>query len=249
MDDRQLLQFGRQILLPQIGIDGQQRLLNSHVLIVGMGGLGSPIALYLAAAGIGRLTLADHDKVELSNLQRQIIHSMDDLGTLKTESAQRSITKINPSCTVELLNQAVTKESLDRILDSVDLVVDGCDNFPTRFAINEACVEIGIPLVSGAAVRWEGQITVFSGQKGDGCYRCLYGEEGEDEDTCSTTGVAAPVVGIIGSMQAMEALKILSGAGDPLFNRLQVYDGLSASWRSIKLRADPACPVCGKNDN
>jgi molybdopterin/thiamine biosynthesis adenylyltransferase len=246
MNDRQLLQYGRQILLPEIGIEGQQRLLDAHVLIVGLGGLGSPAALYLAAAGVGQLTLADHDEVELSNLQRQIAHGMEELGKAKTESARRAIARINPDCKTGLFTGEIDDQTLPPLLDPVDLVIDACDNFPTRFAVNRASVAKGIPLISGAAVRWEGQIAVFSGRKGEGCYRCLYDEAGEDEETCSTTGVAAPVVGVIGSMQATEALKVIAEAGEPLFNRLLIYDGLRAAWRSMKLHADPHCPVCGR---
>ena len=246
MDDQQLLRYGRQILLPQIGIEGQQQLLESHALIIGMGGLGSPVAIYLAAAGVGQLTLVDHDQVELSNLQRQIAHSTQDLGRDKTESARETIEQINPECEVNTINTRVDESTLNTLIDGVDLVIDASDNFSTRFAINQACVDSSTPLVSGAAVRWDGQVAVFSGTDEKACYRCLYSEEGEDEDTCSTTGVASPVVGVIGSLQAVEALKVLSGAGEPLYNRLLIYDGLSANWRNMKLRADPNCPVCGQ---
>ncbi|MBU0501263.1 MAG: molybdopterin-synthase adenylyltransferase MoeB [Gammaproteobacteria bacterium] len=245
MDDPQLLRYGRQILLPEIGIEGQERLLDSRVLIIGMGGLGSPVAIYLAAAGVGRLSLVDHDRVELSNLQRQIAHSAEDIGVAKVESARAAIHRINPECQTRLFQEKADPALLDRLLPGLDLVVDACDNFATRFAINQACVRHGVPLVSGAAVRWEGQITVFSGKAGEGCYRCLYPEDGEDENTCSTTGVASPLVGIIGSLQAMEAIKVLTGAGEPLFSRLLAYDGLAATWRTLRLRSDPQCPVCG----
>lgn len=246
MDDRQLLRYARQILLLDVGIEGQQRLLDAHVLIVGMGGLGSPVVLYLAASGVGRLTLVDHDRVELTNLQRQIAHGSDDIGIPKVESARAAAHRLNPECRISCIQERVDGRRLNELLYDVDLVVDACDNFDTRFAINRACVDRGIPLVSGAAVRWEGQVTVFSGKRGEGCYRCLFPEDGEDDTRCSTLGVASPLVGVIGSLQAMEAMKVLTGAGDPLFNRLLAYDGLTAAWRSIKLRADPNCPVCGR---
>ncbi|OGT90160.1 MAG: hypothetical protein A2286_09185 [Gammaproteobacteria bacterium RIFOXYA12_FULL_61_12] len=249
MDDQQLLRFARQILLLDVGIEGQQRLLDAHVLIVGLGGLGSPVVLYLAASGVGRLTLVDHDRVELTNLQRQIAHGSDDIGTPKVESASTAAHRLNPECRITCIQERVDGQHLNELLDDVDLVVDACDNFDTRFAINQACVGRGIPLVSGAAVRWEGQVTVFSGKAGEGCYRCLFPEDGEDDTRCSTLGVASPLVGVIGSLQAMEAMKVLTGAGEPLFNRLLAYDGLTAAWRSIKLRADPHCPVCGRQDN
>lgn len=245
MDDSQLLRYARQILLPGLGIEGQQRLLDAHVLIVGLGGLGSPVTLYLAAAGVGRLTLVDHDRVDLTNLQRQIAHGSEDIGTPKVESARAAAHRLNPECRVTCVQDRVDGPRLAVLLRDVDLVIDACDNFDTRFAVNQACVGQGIPLVSGAAVRWEGQVTVFSGKAGEGCYRCLFPEEGEDDTRCSTLGVASPLVGVIGSLQAMEAVKVLTGAGEPLFNRLLAYDGLMATWRSIKLRPDPHCPVCG----
>jgi adenylyltransferase/sulfurtransferase len=243
--DAELLRFSRQILLPEVGIDGQQRLLDAKVLVVGLGGLGSPAALYLAAAGIGQLVLADHDRVELSNLQRQIAHGMSDIGQPKAESAARSIQRINPDCTIEARVERLREAELEQIIADVDLVLDGCDNFETRFAINRVCRRHRVPLVSGAAIRWEGQVAVFSGRPGEACYRCLYTEAGQDEATCSTTGVISPLVGVIGSLQAMEAVKVLTGAGEPLTNRLMIYDGLRAEWRSMKLRPDPDCPVCG----
>jgi molybdopterin/thiamine biosynthesis adenylyltransferase len=245
-DDQQLLRYSRQILLPELGIEGQQRLQQARVLLVGLGGLGSPVALYLAAAGVGQLILADHDRVELSNLQRQIAHGQDDIDTPKARSAARAVQRINPDCQVEVRVERLDATRLESLLQRVDLVVDACDNFDTRFAVNRACKQRGIPLVSGAAIRWEGQLAVFSGKPADACYRCLYDEAGTDEHTCSTTGVISPLVGIIGSLQAMEAVKCLSGAGQPLINRLLVYDGLRATFRTMTLRPDPACPVCGE---
>ncbi len=248
MNDEQLLRYGRQILLPELDLHGQQRLLDARVLIVGLGGLGSPAALYLAAAGIGQLLLADPDQVELSNLQRQIAHGNDDIGQDKAASAAAAIARINPACQTRTLIEQIDMDNLPDHLTQVDLVLDCSDNFATRFAVNAACHRAGIPLVSGAAVRWEGQIAVFSGQPGDACYRCLYPEAGEDEQTCSTTGVVAPLVGVIGSLQAMEAIKLLGRCGEALSNRLLIYDGLRGDWRSLRLKPDPHCPVCGTTD-
>lgn len=243
-NDETLLRYSRQILLQDFGIEGQQRLLDSTVLIVGCGGLGSPIALYLAAAGVGRLLLADADEVDLSNLQRQIAHGQADLGRCKAESARDAVARINPRCQVEVICQRLDLAALRALVARVDLVLDATDNFATRFDINRACREQGIPLVSGAAIRWEGQISVFPGMPGSPCYRCLYSESGVDERTCSTTGVMAPVVGIIGSFQALEAIKVLTATGESLAGRLLIFDGLGGQWRSLRLRQDPACPVC-----
>ncbi|MEJ1361149.1 MAG: molybdopterin-synthase adenylyltransferase MoeB [Candidatus Sedimenticola sp. (ex Thyasira tokunagai)] len=244
MNDDQLLRYSRQIMLPSIGIEGQERLLQSRVLIIGMGGLGSPIAMYLAAAGIGELVLVDFDKVDLSNLQRQIIHTTDKIGELKVESACKSLQAINPECRIETISRLMEEDELASEVAKADLVIDGTDNFTTRFMINDACVAAEIPLVSGAAIRMEGQVSVFSGKPGDPCYRCLYGGSGEQEETCSENGVLAPVVGIIGSIQATEAIKLLTGAGEPLTGRLLLLDALDMQWRSLKLKADPACPTC-----
>jgi adenylyltransferase/sulfurtransferase len=242
--DEELLRYSRQILLPEIGIDGQQRLLDASVLVVGCGGLGSPIALYLAAAGVGQLLLADADEVDLSNLQRQIAHGQTDIGRCKAESARDAIVRINPDCQVEALCERLDPERLDILVARVDLVLDATDNFATRFAINRACRNAAVPLVSGAAIRWEGQVSVFPGQAGTPCYRCLYTEAGADELTCSTTGVIAPLVGIIGSVQALEAIKILTKAGESLAGRLLLFDGLLGQWRSLRLNPDPLCPIC-----
>ncbi|MCB1759024.1 MAG: molybdopterin-synthase adenylyltransferase MoeB [Gammaproteobacteria bacterium] len=244
MTDDQLLRYSRQILLPAIGIEGQERLLASRVLIIGLGGLGSPAAMYLAAAGIGELVLVDFDRVDLSNLQRQIIHDSNSLGRAKVDSAKEAIARLNPDCKVICIDQALQGEALQAEVASADLVIDGSDNFATRFAVNDACVAHAIPLVSGAAIRTEGQISVFSGQPGDPCYRCLYGKSGELDESCSQSGVLAPLVGIIGSMQAMEAIKVLTHSGTPLVGRLMLLDGLHMEWRTIKLNADPDCPVC-----
>ncbi|HXK55758.1 MAG TPA: molybdopterin-synthase adenylyltransferase MoeB [Gammaproteobacteria bacterium] len=244
MNDQQLLRYSRQIMLPSIDFSGQERLLASRVLIVGLGGLGSPVAMYLAAAGVGELVLADYDRVDLSNLQRQIIHTSERIGMQKVDSAALTLTQINPDCRVLKCAEKLEGKALLEQVAGADLVVDGSDNFATRFAVNDACVATQTPLVSGAAIRTEGQISVFTGRPGDPCYRCLYGTGGEMDETCSQNGVVAPLVGIIGSMQAIEAIKVLTGAGAPLAGRLMLLDALQMEWQTVKLKADPDCPVC-----
>lgn len=248
MKDQELLRYSRQIMLPSIGIEGQEKLNNASIAIMGLGGLGSPAALYLAAAGVGRLVLVDFDHVDLTNLQRQIIHSTDGIDTLKVESAKHRLLQINPDCRIETIAKRLEAEEMNQLAKQVDLVVDGTDNFATRFMINDACVAAKTPLVSGAAIRMEGQVSVFSGQPGDPCYRCLYGSAGEMDETCSANGVLAPLVGIIGSIQATEAIKVITGAGQPLMGRLLILDALDMQWRSMKLRADPACTTCGTGE-
>lgn len=246
MNDELLLRYSRQILLPDVDISGQERLQAAKVLVIGLGGLGAPVTLYLAAAGIGQLTLVDFDSVDLNNLQRQIIHHTADIGQSKVESAAAKAQAINPHCAIHTLNKQLNEDELPEQVQTHDAVVDCSDNFPTRFAINRACKQAGKPLVSGAAIRMEGQITTFDFRQPDvACYRCLYGEEGENEDTCSTTGVLAPVVGIIGSMQATETLKVLLGL-PTLSGRLLILDAKYMQWREMRLRRDPSCPVCGK---
>ncbi len=246
MDDTQLLRYSRQILLPRIGAEGQQKLLDARVLIIGAGGLGSPAALYLAAAGVGQLVIADDDRVDISNLQRQILHRQVDLDTPKVESARRAIEAINPDTRVTALHTRLQDAPLHEEVARADLVVDACDNFDTRFAVNRACVDTGTPLVSGAAIRMEGQVSVFIPSDPDSpCYRCLYREGEDPEQTCADNGVLSPIVGIIGSLQALEAIKVLLALGEPLKGRLLVFDGLYNEWRTMKLRRDPACPVCG----
>lgn len=245
MNDQQRLRYSRQILLPEFGITGQERLAASRVLVVGLGGLGSPAALYLAAAGVGRLVLADFDAVDLSNLQRQIIHTTGRIGLPKAESARTALAALNPDVELVTVKRSLTTETLPEVIADVDLVLDCCDNFATRFAVNTACINAGVPLVSGAAVRMEGQIAAFSGQPGGPCYQCLYPREGAADETCSTIGILAPVVGVIGSMQAIEAIKILTGLGEPLFGRLLLFDATLMQWRTLRLRSDPDCPVCG----
>lgn len=245
MDDTRLLRYSRQILLPEIDIGGQQKLLDSSVAVFGLGGLGSPIALYLAAAGVGRLVLIDFDTVELSNLQRQIIHLTRDLGRPKVESAREKLRELNPETVIEVDTRVLEGEALDAVIAGVDLVVDGTDNFPTRFGINAACLRQRKPLVSGAAIRFEGQISVyFPGQGDSPCYRCLYDDGAGTNETCAQTGVVAPLLGIIGSVQALEAMKVLMGIGEPLKGRLLLFDGLHMEWHSMRFKRDPQCPVC-----
>ncbi len=245
MNDQQLIRYSRQILLPQIGYEGQQKLLDGHALIIGAGGLGSPAALYLAAAGVGRLTLADHDVVELSNLQRQILHDSHSLGRAKADSARARLTALNPDVEVVALQQRLQADALHALVAQADVVLDASDNFATRFAINAACLATATPLVSGAAIRFEGQLSVFEPARADSpCYRCLYRDGEEAEQTCADNGVLAPVVGVIGSLQALEAIKLLSGSGDTLCGRLLLFDALRHEFRSIRLRRDPDCPVC-----
>jgi adenylyltransferase/sulfurtransferase len=245
MNDEQLLRYSRQIMLPQIGIEGQERLLAARVLIVGLGGLGSPVAMYLAAAGVGTLVIADFDAVDLSNLQRQILHGMSQVGRSKVDSARRALAELNPEVRVEGWKGSIGPETLPGLLAQVDAVVDASDNFATRFAINEACVAAGVPLISGAAIRFEGQVSVFPGRRGGPCYQCLYPRDGTVDETCSANGVLAPLVGIVGSIQATETLKVLAGVGETLAGRLLLLDALTMEIRTLRLRGDPGCPVCG----
>jgi adenylyltransferase/sulfurtransferase len=201
--------------------------------------------MYLAAAGVGTLVLVDFDQVDLSNLQRQIIHGSDRIGTLKTESAKQTLLDLNPECRVETIGERLDERALAAEASRADLVIDASDNFDTRFAVNRACVESGTPLVSGAAIRMEGQVSVFGGRSGGPCYRCLYSDQEAEEETCSENGILAPVAGIIGSVQATEAIKLLAGVGEPLFGRLLLLDALRMEWRTVNLKPDPDCPVCG----
>jgi len=245
MNDKQLLRYSRQIMLPQIDVAGQQTLLDSTVLVMGLGGLGSPVAMYLAAAGVGHLILADFDLVDISNLQRQIIHCESNIGESKVVSAKQALCKLNSDIKVSTLDEKLSPQALDDCLQNVDCVVDGTDNFAARFTINAACVRSQTPLVSGAAIRFEGQVSVFSNTPGSPCYQCLYPDTNEElEQTCSENGVLAPVVGIIGSIQATEVLKLLTGAGKTLQSRLLVLDAFTMEWRTIRLKQDPACTVC-----
>lgn len=249
MNDAQLLRYSRHILLDQIGIDGQERLLNAHALVVGAGGLGSPVVLYLAAAGVGRVTLADHDVVEMTNLQRQIAHDMGSLGVNKAESAARRMGAMNPDIQVVPLKEKLAGDALDQAVAATDVVLDCSDNFPTRQAVNRACVRHRKPLVSGAAVRFDGQVAVFDLRRDDApCYACLFPEDARDaEMRCAEFGVFAPLVGVIGAMQATEALKLIIGTGESLSGRFLLYDALAAEWRSMRLKKDPGCTVCGRD--
>ena len=248
MDDETLLRYSRQILLPDIDIVGQQRLLDATVAVFGLGGLGSPVALYLAAAGVGHLVLVDFDHVELSNLQRQIIHVTHDIGRAKVESAADKLHAINPHVGVETIAKVLEGAELDALVARVDAVVDGTDNFPTRFALNAACYRQRKPLISGAAIRFEGQISVyFPGQGDSPCYRCLYDDGPGTNETCTQTGVVAPLLGIVGSIQALETLKVLMEVGEVLKGRLLLLDGLHMEWHNMRFQKDPACPVCGVN--
>jgi adenylyltransferase/sulfurtransferase len=246
MNDDQLLRYSRHILLPEIGVEGQQKLLAAHALVIGAGGLGSPVALYLASAGVGRLTLCDDDAVDLTNLQRQIVHHVDRIGVNKAESARRTLATINPDVRTTAIERRIGQADIEQLAADADVVIDATDNFATRHAINRACVKLGKPLVFGAAVRFDGQAAVFDMRRADApCYHCLFPESGDDQDMrCAVMGVFAPLVGIIGSIQAAEALKVLMGIGATLDGRLLIADALTMEWRTIRLRKDPDCPVC-----
>ena len=232
-------------MLPQVDLEGQQRLLESHVLIIGLGGLGAPVALYLAAAGVGRLTLADGDVVDLTNLQRQVIHGQADIGRAKVSSAAKHLRDINPEVRIDEVNRRLTAEDLAALVPTVDVVVDGSDNFATRFSVNGACVEGSKPLVSGAVIRMEGQLAVFRADQDDApCYRCIFPEAGETEERCAETGVLAPLPGVIGSLQAVETLKILLGQGAK-GNRLQLYNAASGDWRTLARSGTPPALSAG----
>jgi len=246
LSDQELLRYSRQILLPQIDVEGQLRLKQSRALIVGLGGLGSPVALYLAAAGVGELHLADFDSVDLTNLQRQVLHDTPSVGLSKVDSALARLAALNPEVALQPLRGALDADSLAAAVAAVDLVLDCSDNFTTREAVNAACVAVGRPLVSGAAIRLEGQLSVFDPRRADSpCYHCLYGHGSEAELTCSEAGVVGPLVGLVGSLQALEALKLLAGFGEPLVGRLLLVDALASRFRELRVRRDPQCPVCG----
>jgi len=246
MNDQQLLRYSRHILLPEIGIEGQGKLIGAHALIIGAGGLGSPAALYLAASGVGTLTICDNDTVDLTNLQRQILHRSPSIGKNKVDSARAALAEINPEVRVNNLKERAEGARLNELVAQADVVLDCSDNFNTRYAINRACVQLKKPLVSGAAIRFGGQVTVFDfRQDNSPCYHCLYPENTEHEDTrCAEMGVFAPLVGIIGSLQAAEALKLLIGAGTSLCGKLLLIDTLHSGLRTIKLSRDANCIVC-----
>jgi molybdopterin-synthase adenylyltransferase len=247
MNDDQLLRYSRHVLLDAIGIEGQRRLLASHALIIGAGGLGSPVALYLGTAGVGRITVVDHDTVDVTNLQRQIAHNLSRVGHPKAESVRQTIASINPDVQVHARVVRADATLLDELLPGIDIVLDCCDNFRTRHAVNAACVKHRKPLVSGAAIGFDGQVSVYdTRQAGAPCYACLFPPDvAFEEAACATMGVFAPLVGIIGSVQAAEALKLLAGAGTPLAGRLLMLDALAMHWDEIRIDRQPACPVCG----
>ena len=248
MDDAELLRYSRHILLPGFDVAGQERLLAAHVLVVGLGGLGSPAAMYLAAAGVGRLTLADGDQVELGNLQRQIAHRTADINRPKTASAAQSLGDLNPGARIEQLPERLCGPALQAAVAAADLTIDASDNFDTRYALNRAAAEARVPLVSGAAIRAEGQLAVFDFRNATGgpCYRCLYPPppSAVGAARCADSGVLAPVPGIIGCLQALEAIKLLTGYGEALHGRLLLLDGGAGHWRELRIPPDPNCPVC-----
>jgi adenylyltransferase/sulfurtransferase len=246
MDDEELLRYSRQIMLPDFDVAGQEALNAARVMIVGVGGLGSPAALYLGAAGVGRLILCDDDQVELTNLQRQIAHYTADLGQNKARSAQATIAAINPHVEVSVIDQRLGENELTALLGEVDIVLDCTDNFDTRYAINDSCWRAGVPVVSGAAIRWEGQISVFDpNTPAAPCYRCLYPSGDSTALNCAENGVIAPLVGIIGTCQALEAIKCLSGVGETLVGYVLYLDSKYMEWRKLKLSRREQCPVCG----
>jgi molybdopterin/thiamine biosynthesis adenylyltransferase len=246
MTDEQLLRYSRHILLEEIGVEGQERLLASHALVVGAGGLGSPVALYLGTAGVGRITLVDHDAVDLRNLQLLVAHNLERLGRPKAESARDAVAAINPEVFVRPLVMKADAQDLDELVPQADVVIDCSDNFATRQAINRACFAHGKPLVTGAAIRFDGQISVFDPRRADSpCYACVFPPDQEFEETrCAVMGVFAPLVGIIGAMQASEALRLLAGVGTSLTGRLQMLDARTMEWSEMRVRRDLACPVC-----
>lgn len=247
MTDEQLIRYSRHILLEALGIEGQQRILSSHALVVGAGGLGSPAALYLASAGIGKLTLADGDTVDFTNLQRQILHTTEKVGMQKAESGKLALAAINPEVKVEPINDRLSGEQLDAMVASADVVLDCCDNFSTRHAINRACIRHRKPLVSGAAIRFDGQISVYDLRNDESpCYHCLFPEGDDAEEVrCAVMGVFAPLTGIVGTMQAAEALKLVAGIGETLTGRLMLIDALTMQWRTVNFRKDASCGACG----
>ena len=248
MNDQQLLRYSRHILLDEIGIEGQAKILAAHALVIGAGGLGSPVSYYLASAGVGKITLVDNDTIDLTNLQRQILHTTDRIGQSKAQSGKQTMAQINPEVEVVALQERVEGDRLMELVKSASVVLDCTDNFATRHAINRACVKNKVPLVSGGAVMFDGQISVYDRRDEEApCYSCLFPEdEAFPEIHCSTMGVFAPLVGIIGSMQAAEALKLLSGVGQSLGGQLLMLNARNMEWSSIGVGRNPGCPVCGK---
>lgn len=247
MTDDDLLRYSRHVLLNEIGVEGQERILATHVLIIGAGGLGSPVALYLGSAGVGHITVVDHDTVDLTNLQRQVAHTVASVGSPKVHSIQQAIARLNPGVQVTAVQQRADAVLLDQLVAQADVVLDCCDNFATRHAINAACVAHQKPLVSGAAIRFDGQVSVYDARDAlSPCYACVFPPEATFEETrCATMGVFAPLVGIIGTLQAAEALKLISGAGRPLTGRLLMLDGRAMEFTEVRIGRQAACPVCG----
>lgn len=246
LSDEELLRFSRQILMPRFDIAGQQALKSAHIVIVGSGGLGCPVALYLGAAGVGHITLVDDDVIELANLQRQIAFETAQIGEPKAETLAARVRSINPGVSISVVDRRLDLDGFAPEVAGANLALDCSDNFATRFALNRACVAAGVPLISGAAIRGEGQVGVYDSRNPESpCYHCLYPEQGNEDLTCSEAGVIAPLVGMIGSVQAMEAIKVLSGVGTPLVGRLLILDAWEMQWREMKLARDPDCPVCG----
>jgi adenylyltransferase/sulfurtransferase len=247
VNDQQLLRYSRHILLDEVGVEGQQRLRDAHALVVGAGGLGCPAALYLAASGIGRLTIADPDKVDLTNLQRQILYRTDSVGAVKVEAARSALAALNPDVKILPVQKKLAEKEIRSLLPDVDVVLDCSDNFATRHALNRACVQAGKPLVSGAAIRFDAQVMVFDlREKTSPCYACVFPEDGEAEEVqCSTMGVFAPLTGVVGALQAMEAVKLVARAGETLNGRLLLLDAKQAGgWRTVRVKKDPGCAVC-----
>lgn len=248
MEDEQLLRYSRQIMLPGIDIEGQQKLLGSRAVIVGLGGLGSPVAMYLASAGLGSLLLIDDDAVDLSNLQRQIVHASDDIGTNKAVSARETLSALNPEIDIEVRESRLDVPQLQQAFANADIVVDCTDSFRSRFDINQACVATATPLVSGAAIRMEGHVMVFRADQPDSaCYRCVYADEGELGERCADTGVLGPVVGMVGCVQATEAIKVLLDMGETLAGRMLLVDARRMQWRELRIRKHAQCPVCSQH--
>jgi len=248
LTDDQLLRYSRQMMLPEIDAEGQQRLAAARVLIIGMGGLGSAAGIYLTAAGVGRLTIVDFDRVDLSNLQRQILYATADIGWPKVTAARGHLAALNPEVVIDPIESKLDEQELQEQVEASTLVVDCCDNFQTRFAINAACHRAGKPLISAAAIRFEAQISVYvPGDPDSPCYRCLYSDEAAVAETCTANGVIAPLLGVIGSLQALEAMKLIMGIGESLKGRLLLLDAMRMEWHTAKLPRDPDCPVCGRD--
>ncbi len=244
MDDDQLLRYSRQIMLPEFDIAGQEKLLTAHVLIIGAGGLGCPVALYLAAAGVGSMTICDHDQIEMSNLQRQIAHTSRDIGKDKVISLNESIHALNPDIHVNAVTHKLEGEALEDEVKRATVVIECTDNFPSRYLLNVLSVKYGVPLVSGAATGFNGQVAVFNSTPASPCYNCLYSEVDEQQLSCSEAGILSPIVGVIGTLQATEVIKVISGVGQPLAGKLLIFDGLTMDFRTMGLAKDPECKTC-----